>query len=347
MTLKLNPKLLDVVEFGDTSKGSTAKHRGTVVETFGDPPRTFLIEIADAEGVPHSYVTQGIEEIRRVRPTDSSSKTPDRSEALVYFEQGILFLQNGLIAQAKDKFSEAFALDQKLRANLLNATNELAERGKLDAAIRVYALILELQSQYGPARRNLSAAYVQRGIQLGRSGLLHEAIENFNSALMLRPSDDAIELIQKNLVAAYTQLGAWHSDIKQYTEAITYFVFAFDLDPSDLTQQNIGIALVAASAARTEPDSPLPDPEFFKQAIQMGLTLSQCLNSYGATLARHNRITEARLALKAAVQADPENQLARSNFETISREEVPENLMLGLIPLEPQELRAAATKILS
>ena len=179
---------------------------------------------------------------------------------------------------------------------------------------------------------------VQRGIRFGRSSLLHEAIEDFNYALMLRPTDDAVYLVRKNLVAAYTQLGVWHSDIKQYSEALNYFIFAFDLDPSDLTQRNVAIALVASSTAKTELDSPLPPADFFRQATPMGLSLSESLNCYGATLARHGRIPEARRALRAAVEADPRNDMARSNFETISTQDIPSNLTLGLIPLEPQEL---------
>jgi len=339
MTLELNPKLLDVVEFDDTSNGSHRRATGTIVETFGDPARAFLIEVADAQGVPASYASKEISEIKRVWSTEHIGETPEPPDAQIYFEQGILFLQNGVLGHAKEQFAKAFALNENLRASLLNATSDLAKKGKLDAAIRIYSLILELQPNYENAKQNLSAAYVQRGIRFGRSGLLHEAIEDFNSALMLRPADDAVYLIRQNLVAAYTQLGVWHSDIKQYSEALNYFIFAFDLDPSDHTQRNIAIALVASSAAKVELDSPLPPADFFRQPIQMGLSLSESLNCYGATLARHGRIPEARRALRAALEADPQNDMARSNFETISTQEIPSNLALGLIPLEPQELR--------
>jgi len=343
MTLKLNPRLLDVVAFDDTSKGHPRRTTGTIVEVLGDPARAFLIEVAGVEGVPVSYATKEIGEIKQVWSTKDIQQGSNPPDAQIHFEQGILFLQNGMLGPAKQQFAKAFARDKNLRANLLNATNDLAKKGKLDAAIRVYALILELQPEYENAKQNLSAAYVQRGITFGRSGLLHEAIEDFNSALLLRPTDDAVYLIRKNLVAAYTQLGVRHSDIKQYSEALNYFVFAFDLDPSDLTQRNIAVALVASAAAKTEPESPVPSSDFFRQAMQMGLSLSGSLNCYGATLARHGRLAEARRALRAAVEADPHNEIARSNFETISGHDVPERLTLGLIPLEPQELRITST----
>lgn len=338
MNLELNPKLLDVVEFEDSPLGTTVKQRGTIVETFGEPPNALLIEMADAQGIPLSYVTRKIEDIRRVWTAEAPAGESTLTEAQQYFEKGILFLQNGLIPQAKHQFSRAFSLDENLKASLLNATNMLAQKGKLDAAIRVYGLILELQPQYELVRQNLAAAHVQRGIERGRAGLLNQAIKDFNLALMLRPRPESVELIRKNLAAGYTRLAVRYSDIKQYPEAVNYFLLAFELDPSDITQRNLAIALVASSAAKTESGSQVPDAEFFRQAIQMGLTFSECLNAYGATLAGHDRISEARLALEAAVGADPKNELASKNLERIVRQEIPGDLMTGLIPLEHQEL---------
>lgn len=341
MNLELNPKLLDVVEFEVSSLGTTVKRRGTIVETFGEPPGAVFIEMTDSQGLPLSYVTQKIEDIKRVWAAQAPAREPRLTEAEQYFEKGILFLQNGLIARGKEHFARAFSLDANLRASLLNATNALAQKGKLDAAIRVYGLILELQPQYQLARENLSAAHVQRGIRLGRAGLLNQGIEDFNLALMLRPRQESVELIRKNLVAAYTRLGIQHSDIKQYQEAVSYFIVAFELDLSDTTQRNLALALVASSAAKTESASPVPDVEFFRQAIQMGLTFSECLNAYGATLARHGRVSEARRALEAAVEADPKNELAKKNLETMLRQEIPGDLMTGLMPLEAQEVHLA------
>lgn len=341
MNLELNPKLLDVVEFEDSSLGPTVKRRGTIVETFGEPPNAVLIETTNSQGLPLSYITQEIQHIKKVWSLEATTPEPTLPEARQYFEKGILFLQNGLIARAKDHFSKAFSLDVNLRASLLNATNVLAQKGKLDAAIQVYSLILELQPEYELARQNLCAAHVQRGISLGRAGLLNRAVEDFNMALMLRPSKESMELIRKNLVAAYTRLGIRYSDAKQYQEAVSYFLVAFELDPSDAaTQRNLAIALVASSAAKSEPESHVPDAEFFRQAIQMGLTFSECMNAYGATLARHGRISEARRALETAVEADPENDLAKKNLETILRR-IPGDLVSGLTPLEAQELHLA------
>lgn len=342
MRLELNPNLLDVVVFEDSSLGTTVKRTGTIVETFGIPPKAVLIELADSQGVPESFVTKNVEDIQKVWQTKPTAEHATPKEAQHYFENGFLYLQNGVFGRAKEQFAKAFSLDLALRASLLESTNVLARKGKHDAAIRVYSLLLELQPEYEPARENLAAAYVDSGVKRGRTGLLDQAIEDFKTALMLRPRrPESLELIQKNLVAAYTHLAVQHSDMKLYAEAVGYFVLAFELGPADLTQRNLAIALIAASAPKTEGMSGVPGEDFFRQATQMGLTLSQCLNAYGATLARHGRIPEAVRALEKAVHVDPKNEMAKKNLETLLRQEPPGDLPTGLTPLEPREMHLA------
>ncbi len=342
MNLELNPKLLDVVEFEDSSLGTIAKRTGTIVETFGVPPKAVLIELADSQGVPESFVTKNVEDIQRVWQAKPTAEHATPREAQGYFENGFLYLQNGLFGRAKEQFARAFSVDLTLRASLLESTNVLARKGKHDAAIRVYSLLLELQPEYEPARENLAAAFVDRGVKRGRAGVLDQAIEDFKTALMLRPRrSESLDLIQKNLVAAYTHLAVQHSDMKLYSEAVDYFVLAFELGPVDLTQRNLAIALIASSVPKTESESQVPGEDFFRQAIQMGLTFSQCLNAYGATLAHHGRISEAMRALERAVDVDPKNEMARKNLDTLLRPEPLGDLPTGLTPLEPREMHVA------
>src|SRR5260370_32925127 len=103
---------------------------------------------------------------------------------------------------------------------------------------------------------------------------------------MLRPKrPGSMELLQKNLAADYTHLAVQHSNMKLYSEAVGYFFFFFELEPSDLTQQNLTIALIASSVPNNQSGSQGPGEDFFRQKIPMVLTLSPCLNTYGATLA--------------------------------------------------------------
>src|SRR5260370_25984235 len=202
MNVELNPRLLDLVEFDDSSLGVTTKRTGTIVETFGEPTHAVLIEIADSQGVPERFLTKKLDDIRIVWTVKPKAETTI-PEAKQYFEEAVLFLQNGLIGRAKTHFAKAFSLNEKLRANLLESTNDLARKGGLDAAIRVYSLLLELRPEYEIARENLSAARVQRGIKNGRAGLLHDSMEDFKAALLLRPRRPAsVELVRRNLIAA-------------------------------------------------------------------------------------------------------------------------------------------------
>jgi tetratricopeptide (TPR) repeat protein len=340
MRLELNPNLLDVVEFEDSSLGTAVKRTGTIVETFGVPPQAVLIELADSQGVPESFVTKKVEDIQKVWEAKRATEQTAPREAQHYFENGFLYLQNGVFGRAKEQFAKAFSLDLNLRASLLESTNDLARKGKHDAAIRVYSLLLELQPEYELARENLAATYVDRGVKRGRAGLLDQAIDDFKIALMLRPRrPESVAVIQRNLAAAYTRLAVQHSDMKLYSEAVSYFVLAFELWPSDPTQGNLAIALIAASVQSTESGSQVPGEDFFRQATQMGLTLSQCLNAYGATLAHHGRIPEAVRALEKAVHVDPKNEMAKKNLETLLRPEPPGDLPTGLTPLEPREMQ--------
>jgi len=339
MDIELNPKLLDVVEFEESSQGARLKRKGTVVQIFREPPSAVLIEMAGSQGVPLAFVTRKIEEVKMAwTPAETKGEEVRIPEAQQLFEKGILFLQNGAMARAKDYFSRAFALDPKLAGSLMNATHPLAEKGAFEAAMLLYGLILELLPQYQLARENLSITHVNRGVELARRGVIDRAIEDFTSALMLGPTQRVVELVKRNLVAGYTQLGIRHTEIKQYHEATNYFVMAFELSPYDVTRKNLALALVAASAAKTESGAQLPEKDFFRQPMLMGLTISECLNAYGATLANLGRLTEARLALEAAVETDAKNEMAKKNLARLVKKEPLPALIPGLTQLEGQEI---------
>jgi hypothetical protein len=92
-------------------------------------------------------------------------------------------------------------------------------------------------------------------------------------------------LAKKNIAAAYTKLGIDHVAIKRFEEARHFFVVAFRLDPADeVAAKNLGFAVVC-SAAWNRPRIEFPSEETFRESLGLGLTYSECLNAYGATLA--------------------------------------------------------------
>lgn len=80
MNFELDPKLLDVVEFEEFSPGASLKRTGTVVETFGRPPTAVLIEVVNSEGIPESFVTRKIEEVKRVWAAPASEPNPPEAQ---------------------------------------------------------------------------------------------------------------------------------------------------------------------------------------------------------------------------------------------------------------------------
>jgi len=75
----------------------------------------------------------------------------------------------------------------------------------------------------------------------------------------------------------------------------------------------------------------------------MGLTLSECLNAFGATLANLGDVEGARQALKEAIQANAANELARMNLarlDTAKESAGPSWMDFGIASIEPQPVAA-------
>ncbi len=68
----------------------------------------------------------------------------------------------------------------------------------------------------------------------------------------------------------------------------------------------------------------------------MGLTLSECLNAHGATLAGLGKFSEAKRALEDAIKANPQNETARKNLKFLSTRQANEVLIVGMVPFEIQ-----------
>ncbi len=342
MNVELNPKLLDIVEakVDLSTLGVFAGMRGTVVEMLGEPPQLFLVEMADQSGITKGFATLTAEQIRSVwtyrEPAVAEAAV---SEATRAFEEGILNLQNGLIEEAKRQFARAFELDPQLAGNLVNAANDLARKGAFDAAIVVYELILDVQPQRELARENLAITHLNRGVEYARRGAIDKALEDFTTALLVGPSQRIVGLIQKNLVAAYTQLGIRHAEIKRYEEATDNFVLAFALSPSDTTRRNLGLTFVSLLASKMEGRVFMVRERILRQAMRMGLSLSECLNAYGATLASLGQMSEARQALEAALEANPANELAKKNLEIVLAQKSPLEIPVFLLGLKAVEAK--------
>jgi len=329
--LEINPKLLDVVRVGASNSAVGEERQGTVV--LDEPPGMALIEVADEFGVAHEFVLRPASELERVSDVSASSvPRPETPEAQQLFETGVLYLQNGLIARAKEHLSKAFSADQKLARNLLNKTNSLAEGGAFHTAIFVYEILLELLPRYDLARENLAITLLNRGIASAHQGFFPKAIDDFDKALMARPSASVIEAVRKNSVAAYSNWGILCASTNQYREALRLLQWALELDPSSETvRKNLALTMIALSVLRTEVREPPTKEDIFRQPLMMGLTLSECLNAYGATLGGLGKLSEAKRALQDAIEADPQNETARKNLDALSTHKANQVFAVGLV----------------
>ncbi|HLJ27982.1 MAG TPA: tetratricopeptide repeat protein [Candidatus Angelobacter sp.] len=321
MKLNLDPKLLDVVK---TREGALATGEsvltGTVVEILGSG--TVLVDIADERGISKDLVSLPVEQIEilwRSPTADNAVQKPGSEQS---FEEGALLLQNGMIQEAKLHFARAFEADPTLAGTLMNMAIDLSKRGAFESAVVVYQIILELQPEYTLARDNLAASYVNRGAEYARRGAIDKALHLFNEALYLDPSEVVARISIWNVVAAYTELGLHHVAIKRYSDALRLFLLAFQLMPSNPTRRNLGLAMVSNSAWKHEGTDVAAEEGSFREPLLMGLTLSECLNAYGATLASLGRMSEAENFVSRAIDLDPANKLAKTNLAILRQKSV-------------------------
>jgi tetratricopeptide (TPR) repeat protein len=329
MSLELSPKLLDFIEFSDgTAEG---KRRGTIVDMIGEEA---LVEVSDEQGVPSGFFVRAVHDLARVVGVAPTPQNIPRSEGQVYFENGVLLIQNGLVDLAKEDFRRAFSIDPKFRGTLLHLVNNLGAQGAFDAAIVLYKLLLDVSPDYSFARENLAITYLNRGAVQGKEGKLIASLEDFNRALTLNPSGHTVSQILHNLVASYTQLGVVESDAMHYERAYRFFQVAFELDQSATSRQNLAVALIAMATERSGNNASRRLDQIFDQPRLMGLSLSACWTAYGATVAQAGNENEARRAFLQALDADPGNSIAKHNLEVLSMQRPNERMASGLIPRE-------------
>jgi tetratricopeptide (TPR) repeat protein len=338
MEVEINPKLLDVVKVQDSDSGPGKGAQGTIVGSLGGPLGTALIEIADEFGVPLAFVSRPSSELKKVWDVATSKTRPTEiPEAQELFETGILYLQNGLIPRSKEYLGKAFSIDRNLARDMLNKTIPLAESGAFETAIFICELLLELVPNYDLARENLAIAFLNRGIAFGRQGFFAKAIEDFDRALLVRPSDRIIEAVRKNTAAAYGNVGVLNAETKQYREALRFLQWALELDPLSVTVgKNLGITMIALSVLTIQGTSISAKEDILRQPLMMGLTLSECLNAYGATLATLGKFAEAKEALEDAIKADPRNETPKKNLEILLTQEANRVFVVGLVRFEIQ-----------
>src|ERR1035437_1589544 len=107
MNIELSPRILDVVEVPNKFLGSETPGGalGTGVGGCGETRGGGLVGVTDENGVPLNLVLLPTSEAKKVwaSPEPEKHASSDRG-ATNEFQQGVLLLQNGLLAEAKAHF---------------------------------------------------------------------------------------------------------------------------------------------------------------------------------------------------------------------------------------------------
>jgi len=138
---------------------------------------------------------------------------------------------------------------------------------------------------------------------LQRRGAMDEAIEQFQAAVSIRPTDP---VANNALGAALLAKGDLDGAVQRFNVALASRPDYFD------AHYNLGNAL----AAQGNFDGAV---EQFGQAVRLNPEDANAQANLGTALAQLGRLTEAKSHYEAALRIDPTNQLARENLQQIEQ----------------------------
>ena len=338
--VELSPKIFDLVHARRGPDDPTTELLGTVVEFLGTD--AVLVEVSDEKGVANEFLSVPLDKIVRIQKSSSRQKGEEGSlDAQSIFEEGILLLQNGLVPAARDRFAKAFTIRPKLAGHLNNLAADLARKGAFESAMVVFRIIVDLVPKYRMGRENLASTHLNHGVECARHGAIDEALHDFTASLLFSSSNRLIRIARHNFAATYTQLGIQHVQTKHFQEALKFFGLAFQVDTSTVPRRNFALALVSALVLRGQEHRVL-SKEVFSDAMLMGLTYSECLNTFGATLAGLGRYAEATDVIAQALTADPHNALAASNLKILTKGESAQDLLVSMWGLKLPDLQTVS-----
>jgi tetratricopeptide (TPR) repeat protein len=145
-----------------------------------------------------------------------------------------------------------------------HALNDQHPEGKHKA--RVFRVLLGIEGRHASVLAELSVTHLNRGVEFARRGLIAKAIDDFDQALMVKPSGATVEGIRKNIGAAYGNLGVLYSEMKQYEQAQRFFQWSLQIDPSEIARKNLALAGIALAAVNR---LHAPKEHVFRQPIRL------------------------------------------------------------------------------
>jgi Flp pilus assembly protein TadD len=213
-------------------------------------------------------------------------------DALVRYNMGRLYLQQGLLNEAAYEFDMATSLDQNFTYAFILLGRTLRLRGQHDLALAKFTTATKLQP-------DLALTYTEAGVCWDQRGYHERAREQYTKALALTPGDGRL----------YNNIGYSYFLEEEYTAALKAYRSALQLNPSDRQAHN-NIAM--AYSMQKKWDKAL---HHFTQAL--GEAAAQ--NNIGHLLLRAGKVDEALAHLELAVRLKPDSLRALGNLESALR----------------------------
>jgi len=332
MKTKYHRKELDVVKLlvDVPEHGLREGQQGTILMISEGLPKPYVVEFSDEEGVEIATVALAPDQLevtwlfdehksKQIQPPEQPSQQP---AAKTYFEEGMLYLNNGMLDEAKEKFRQAFEIEPDLAGNLLNAAKPFAEQEEWDLAVFICRLVLSLQPERQIARDNLAASYVNIGVEQARNQQYNEAVKYFDRALAVNPSQGILQQIQHNFMVLYTTIAVSEVTQDLFEEACDHFRLALQIAPTAETRKNWVFFQTSWGVFEeiTQSGRPHSLPQDYPAiAAETGIEISELYNTRGLTLVKYRKLDEAIHAFKEAIRLNPQNNHAYENLMLVER----------------------------
>ncbi|MEG0024205.1 MAG: tetratricopeptide repeat protein [Akkermansia sp.] len=173
------------------------------------------------------------------------------------------------------------AVRSKLESEALgNAASASFEKGRYAAAEQLYKTLLDSQPDHFPARVNMGTILLKRN-------LVNEAITHLTRAIQITPESAPANFL---LGIAYYRAG-------QDKQAIEHFTETVKIQPDNM-QAYIYMGNIESSSGNAD-----KAVEYYDKALKIKPELPDVLFNKATTLARANKIKEAKLAYDLAIQS--------------------------------------------
>jgi tetratricopeptide (TPR) repeat protein len=307
LTTKKKANLLDIVEvLEDLPKfGIRRGERGAVVEILDNPSEAYILEFVDErDGTSRlAYWVKPEQIVNTARET---------------FERGIELFNTGRSAEALLEFRKAVKIQPNYVRVLHNSFVKSFE-GSIDwqRGINAMRIVLRVDPGYQIARDNLAIAFMNYGFEKATSGGLKASTQLYHLALSVGPSREIVVDLHRNLAAAYTGLGMLAHEDNRLEDAVRYMGRACSFHPNPDTRRNQALACAFLAFWLMDQGRIAEAIEGFERAQDGGLTTPGLLNDYAVALVHNGRVQEASVALRLALELDPDNETLQQNLETV------------------------------